>query len=82
VPAAPTVAGPQLSFRVGNVTAREIARTRVLEVGRHNSQLEPRSFPGLIEVALEAVRRAGGDKIKEPSIRSQTAHAASRAIPA
>lgn len=50
VPGAATAPGPQLSFRVGTVTAREIVRARVLiEVDRHNSGLEPKSFLKLIE---------------------------------
>jgi hypothetical protein len=50
VPGAPTVAGPELSFRVGQVTAREIVRARVTaEVERHNSERQPRKFVGLVQ---------------------------------
>jgi hypothetical protein len=50
VPGAPTVAGPELSFQVGQVTAREIVRARVTaEVARHNSEREPRKFVGLVQ---------------------------------
>ena len=49
-PGAPTVEGPQLSFRMRQVTAREIVRARVLiEVDRHNGALQPRSLVGLVE---------------------------------
>lgn len=62
VPGAATVPGPQLSFRVGTVTAREIVRARVLvEVDRHNSELEPRPFLGLIE-APQAERELNGPR--------------------
>jgi hypothetical protein len=72
VPGTPTVEGPQLTFRVGQVTAREIVRARVrIEVNRHNSTLQPKSHLGLprrervrdldpesqIEVALDSIRR-------------------------
>ena len=50
VPGAPTVDGPELSFQVGRVTAREIIRARVTaEVERHNSEREPRQFVGLVQ---------------------------------
>jgi hypothetical protein len=41
--------GPQLSFPVGAVTAREIVSSRVrLEVDRCNSDPSPRVFPSLV----------------------------------
>ena len=50
VPGSPIMEGPQLSFRVGTVTAREIVRARVrVEVARHNSEQRPRTFLDLID---------------------------------
>ena len=50
VPGASTVEGPELSFLVGQVTAREIIRARVTaEVERHNSEREPHAFVGLVQ---------------------------------
>jgi hypothetical protein len=50
VPGAPTVAGPDLSFQVGQVSLREIIRARVTsEVERHNSERQPRQFVGLVQ---------------------------------
>ena|SRR5579871_5227381 len=41
--------GPQLSFPVGTITAREIVHSRVrLEVERNNSEPSPRVFPSLV----------------------------------
>jgi hypothetical protein len=54
VPGRPTVEGPRLSFRIGQVTAREIVRARVcIEVERHNGALQPRDHLGLIETPRE-----------------------------
>ena len=54
VPGTPTVEGPQLTFRVGQVTAREIVRARVrIEVDRHNSTPQPKSHLGLIDTPEE-----------------------------
>ena len=54
VPGTPIVEGPQLTFRVGQVTAREIVRARVrIEVDRHNSTLQPKSHLGLIDTPEE-----------------------------
>jgi hypothetical protein len=54
VPGSSTVKGPRLSFRVAEVTAREIVRTRVrIEVERHNSDPQPSRFVGLIEPPKE-----------------------------
>jgi hypothetical protein len=54
VPGAPTVDGPELSFRVGRVTVREIVRARVTaEVERHNSERQPRKFVGLVRPSEE-----------------------------
>ena len=54
VPGTPTVEGPQLTFRVGQVTAREIVRARVrIEVNRHNSTLQPKRHLGLIDTPEE-----------------------------
>lgn len=64
VPGARTVAGPRLSFRVGQVTAREIVSARVrAEVERHNGDLERAATrggvqPGAEEHALNAPPRA------------------------
>jgi len=45
VPGARTVEGPRLSFRVGQVTAREIVSARVrAEIDGHNGRLQPRSY--------------------------------------
>ena len=52
----PTAAanGAQLTFRVGQVTAREIVRARVrIEVNRHNSTLQPKCHFGLIDTPEE-----------------------------
>jgi len=50
VPGASTVEGPELSFQVGQVTAREIIRARVTaEVERYNSEREPHAFVGLVQ---------------------------------
>lgn len=50
VPGTPTVAGPKLSFQVGQVSLREIIRARVTaEVERHNSERRPRPFVGLVQ---------------------------------
>jgi len=50
VPGASAVEGPELHFQVGHVTAREIIRARVTaEVERHNNDLEPRPFVGLVQ---------------------------------
>ena len=44
MPGARTVEGPRLTFRVGQVTAREIVCARVrAEVERHNSNLQPKN---------------------------------------
>jgi hypothetical protein len=44
------VEGPELSFQVGQVTAREIIHARVTaEVERHNNEREPRPFVGLVQ---------------------------------
>ena len=57
VPGAPTVEGPQLSFRVGQVTAREIVRARVAaEVERHNRERQPRRYAGLVQPPEEEQR--------------------------
>jgi hypothetical protein len=49
---APLAEGPQLSFEVGSITAREIVRARVqLEVDRHNSN-EPQ--PGIVNLVTPA----------------------------
>ena len=54
VPGAPTVDGPELSFRVGQVTVREIIRARVTsEVERHNSERQPRQFLGLVQPPVQ-----------------------------
>lgn len=54
VPGIPTVEGPQLTFRVGQVSAREIVRARVrIEVDRHNSTRQPKSHLGLIDTPEE-----------------------------
>ena len=54
VPGAPTVDGPELSFRVGRVTVREIVRARVTaQVERHNSERQPRKFVGLVRPSEE-----------------------------
>ena len=53
-PGTPTVEGPKLTFRVGQVTVREIVRARVrIEVDRHNSTLQPKSYLGLIDTPEE-----------------------------
>lgn len=45
----PQEEGPQLSFPVGTVTAREIVSSRVrLEVERYNSDPSPRVVPSLV----------------------------------
>jgi hypothetical protein len=50
----PMAEGPQLSFEVGCVTAREIVRKRVrLEVERYNSSEPQHSFVGLVMPAKE-----------------------------
>src|SRR5690349_16768930 len=50
VPGAPVIEGPELSFQLGRVTAREIVRARVTtEVERHNSERQPRTFVGLVQ---------------------------------
>ena len=50
VPGAPVVEGPELSFHLGQVTAREIVRARVTtEVERHNNERQPRTFVGLVQ---------------------------------
>jgi hypothetical protein len=50
VPGASAVEGPELSFQVGHVTAREIIRARVtMEVERHNNERAPRAFVGLVQ---------------------------------
>jgi len=50
VPGASAVEGPELSFQVGQVTAREIIHARVTaEVERHNNEREPRPFVGLVQ---------------------------------
>ena len=50
VPGAPAVEGPLLSFQIGQITAREIVRARVIsEVERHNSERQPRAFVGLVQ---------------------------------
>ena len=50
VPGASAVEGPELSFQVGRVTAREIIHARVTaEVERHNNEREPRPFVGLVQ---------------------------------
>src|SRR5262245_22157488 len=50
LPGAPIVEGPELSFQVGQVTAREIIHARVTaEVERHNAEREPRAFVGLVQ---------------------------------
>jgi len=50
VPGASTVEGPELSFQVGQVTAREIIRARVTaEVERYNSEREPHAFVDLVQ---------------------------------
>ena len=44
--------GPQLSFAVGSITAREIVRSRVsMEVERYNCDDSPRSFASLVTPA-------------------------------
>lgn len=49
VPGAPLAEGPELSFQLGRVTAREIVRARVTaEVARHNDEREPRKFIRLV----------------------------------
>jgi hypothetical protein len=46
--------GPQLSFAVGALTAREIVRSRVrMEVERYNSDEAPRSFASLVTPARQ-----------------------------
>jgi hypothetical protein len=53
-PGSPTTQGPQLSFKTGQVTVREIVCARVrIEVERHNSDPKPRPFVGLVNVPLE-----------------------------
>jgi hypothetical protein len=52
VSGAPTVAGPELSFRAATVTVREIVRARVVaEVERYNSDDGRRPFVGLVAPA-------------------------------
>jgi hypothetical protein len=49
VPGASSVHGPELSFRVSTVTAREIVRARVAaEVERYNNDDARRPFVGLV----------------------------------
>jgi hypothetical protein len=65
VPGAATVAGPQLAFRVSTVTAREIVRARVrVEVARHNSEREPRTFLDLIDTP-QAERELNGPRERD-----------------
>jgi hypothetical protein len=50
----PLAEGPQLSFEVGRITARDIVRARVrLEVDRYNSDGPDWSFASLIPAAPE-----------------------------
>jgi hypothetical protein len=50
----PLAEGPQLSFQVGRVTARDIVRERVrLEVERYNSNAPEWSFVSLVAPAKE-----------------------------
>jgi hypothetical protein len=66
VPGAGTTRGPQLSFEVPEITARDIVRARVeLEVERYNSaaETEPPRFVGLVgppavELELNGNRQA------------------------
>ena len=52
MPGASAVEGPELSFQVGQVTAREIIHARVTaEVERHNNERDPRPFVGLVQPA-------------------------------
>ena len=57
--------GPQLSFPVGTVTAREIVRSRVrFEVERCNSDPSPRVFPTLVMPASN--ERELNDPLRSP----------------
>jgi hypothetical protein len=50
----PVMEGPQLSFAVGSITAREIVRSRVrMEVERYNSDEPPRTLASLVTPAQE-----------------------------
>ena len=52
VPGASSVHGPELSFRVSTVTAREIVRARVeAEVARYNNDAAQQRFVGLVAPA-------------------------------
>jgi hypothetical protein len=61
-PGAPVTKGPELSFKTGQVTVREIVCARVrTEVERYNKDPMPRSFAGLVnpppeELELNAPR--------------------------
>jgi hypothetical protein len=57
VPGAGTVDGPQLTFPHGQVTAREIVRSRVqAEVDLYNSADVPRTYVGLVTPGRDEVQ--------------------------
>jgi hypothetical protein len=67
------VEGPQLSFRVGQVTAREILRARVrIEVERHNSELQPRGHIGLIETPKEEQELNAPRRERPPALDTES----------
>ena len=73
-PGAPVAEGPELSFKTGQVTVREIVCTRVrMEVERHNKDPKTRSFTVLVrpppeELDLNPPRR---ERPRELSAESQ-----------
>lgn len=51
-PGSPMIEGPKLTFEVGQITARQIIRARVMaEVGRYNSADVPRAYNALVTPA-------------------------------
>ena len=84
IPGQGTHAGPSLCFEVGEVTAREIVRARVIEEVRRYNTDEPRpAHVGLIapdprEQALNAPRPARR-QLLDPARQVETALAAVRA---
>jgi hypothetical protein len=58
-----TTEGPQLSFAVSSVNAREIVCSRVrMEVERHNSDQSPRIFASLVTPAYQECELNGAQR--------------------
>ena len=63
VPGSQTIEGPRLTFKVGQITAREIIRARVqAEVGLYNGVDAPRSYNALVAPAPDEQQLNGSHR--------------------